>query len=172
MTDPIRAPWTPEQVAALHRSAEETVTRVIDLYEQWVKAGAPPLGTPMSRWWDRRLVELRGAIHGGAEESSRTTPDNPVASGDLAEQLRTAIESEMYEYRERTMWWPETGGITEEIARLATRGALEALGLTEPVPPAPRDPCPHCEASSDRIPRAELGQHIADVHPEVKEQHP
>lgn len=25
------------------------------------------------------------------------------------------------------MFWPETGGVTEEIARLATRGALEAL---------------------------------------------
>ncbi|KMS79087.1 hypothetical protein ACH49_13605 [Streptomyces leeuwenhoekii] len=48
--------------AALHRSAEETVTRVIDLHESWVKAGPPPLGTPMSRWWDARLAELHDAI--------------------------------------------------------------------------------------------------------------
>lgn len=48
--------------AALHRSAEDAVTRVIDLYEQWVKAGPPPLGTLMARWWDRRLVELHNAI--------------------------------------------------------------------------------------------------------------
>jgi hypothetical protein len=43
----------------------------------------------------------------------------------LAERIHTAIESEIYEYRERTMWWEETGGVTEEIARLATRGAME-----------------------------------------------
>ncbi|MFC7906437.1 hypothetical protein [Streptomyces nigra] len=48
--------------AALHRSAEQDVSRVIDLYEQWVKAGPPPLGTPVSRWWDARLVELHDAI--------------------------------------------------------------------------------------------------------------
>lgn len=48
--------------AALHRSAEQDVTRVIDLYERWVKAGPPPLGTPVSRWWDKRLVELHDAI--------------------------------------------------------------------------------------------------------------
>lgn len=64
-----------------------------------------------------------------AEESSRTTPDNSVASSDTPDkprpvQLQAAIESEVYEFRERTMWWPE-GEITKEIARLATRGAME-----------------------------------------------
>jgi hypothetical protein len=49
--------------AVLARDSEATVQRVIDLYEQWVKAGAPPLGTPMARWWDRRLAELHNAIH-------------------------------------------------------------------------------------------------------------
>ncbi|MFD5266729.1 hypothetical protein [Streptomyces sp. NPDC058335] len=48
--------------AALHSSAEQDVTRVIALYERWVQAGAPPLGTSMSRWWDARLVELHNAI--------------------------------------------------------------------------------------------------------------
>jgi len=42
---------------------EATVQRVTDLYEQWVKAGAPPLGVPLARWWDRRLAELHNAIH-------------------------------------------------------------------------------------------------------------
>lgn len=65
--------------AALHRSAEETVTRVIALYEQWVKAGAPPLGVPMSRWWDRRLIELHDAIRPAADESARKTANNPAA---------------------------------------------------------------------------------------------
>lgn len=41
---------------------DETTTRVISLCEQWVKAGPPPLGTPMARWWDARLVELHNAI--------------------------------------------------------------------------------------------------------------
>ncbi|MFG3090656.1 hypothetical protein ACGGAI_23830 [Streptomyces antibioticus] len=48
--------------AALHRSAEDTVTRVIDLQGQWVKAGPPPLGAPLARWWDQRLAELHQAI--------------------------------------------------------------------------------------------------------------
>lgn len=43
----------------------------------------------------------------------------------LRERYAEAIESEIYEYRERTMLWGETEGVTEEIARLAARGALE-----------------------------------------------
>lgn len=49
--------------AALHRDAEETVTRAAVLYEQWVKAGPPPLGASMARWWDKRLAELRTALN-------------------------------------------------------------------------------------------------------------
>ncbi|MGX1116371.1 hypothetical protein RKD37_001734 [Streptomyces ambofaciens] len=48
--------------AGLHRSAEDTITRVITLHEQWVKAGPPPLGAPLTRWWDARLAELHNAI--------------------------------------------------------------------------------------------------------------
>jgi hypothetical protein len=48
--------------AGLHRSAEATVSRVINLHEQWVKTGPPPLGAPMARWWDARLAELHDAI--------------------------------------------------------------------------------------------------------------
>lgn len=39
-----------------------TGARVIALYEQWTKAGAPPLGTLMARWWDARLAEMLHAI--------------------------------------------------------------------------------------------------------------
>ncbi|MEV0441842.1 hypothetical protein AB0I84_06025 [Streptomyces spectabilis] len=56
------AATTTRVFAALHRSAEQDVTRVIALYEQWVKAGPPPLGTSMSRWWDARLAELHDAL--------------------------------------------------------------------------------------------------------------
>lgn len=48
--------------AALHQSAEQDVTRVINLYERWVKAGSPPLGGSVSRWWDGRLAELHDVI--------------------------------------------------------------------------------------------------------------
>jgi hypothetical protein len=54
-------------------------TRVTALYEQWVKAGPPPLGTPMARWWDRRLVEFRAEINGPTEQQ-RTTPNNPAGA--------------------------------------------------------------------------------------------
>lgn len=43
-------------------TAETVVAQVHALYEQWVKGGPPPLGTSMSRWWDRRLAELHRAI--------------------------------------------------------------------------------------------------------------
>jgi DNA-binding transcriptional regulator YbjK len=42
--------------------AEATLDRVTELYEQWVKAGPPPLGVPLARWWDARLVELHAAL--------------------------------------------------------------------------------------------------------------
>ena len=42
--------------------AEGTVRRVVDLCDRWVKAGPPPIGVPLSRWWDARLVELHNAI--------------------------------------------------------------------------------------------------------------
>lgn len=48
--------------AALARDSEATVQRVITLHEQWLKAGPPPLGTSVSRWWDRRLAELHKAL--------------------------------------------------------------------------------------------------------------
>ncbi|MFJ2719411.1 hypothetical protein [Streptomyces sp. NPDC087437] len=64
----------PDPDAALHRSAEEDVTRVIDLYEQWVKAGPPPLGTSTSRWWDARLAELHNAIRPPADGAQQDGP--------------------------------------------------------------------------------------------------
>jgi hypothetical protein len=57
-------------LAALHRSAEADVSRVIDLYERWVKAGPPPLGASLARWWDMRLAELHTAILNPAKEQS------------------------------------------------------------------------------------------------------
>jgi hypothetical protein len=57
-------------LAALHRSAEADVSRVIDLYERWVKTGPPPIGTSVSRWWDIRLAELHTAILNPAKEQS------------------------------------------------------------------------------------------------------
>lgn len=74
--------WTPPDVdsevtarvfAGLHKSAEEDVSRVIALYERWVAEGFPPLGTSVSRWWDRKLVELRKAI---------STMDNTETEGE------------------------------------------------------------------------------------------
>ncbi|MET9909730.1 hypothetical protein ABZZ74_23495 [Streptomyces sp. NPDC006476] len=48
--------------AALARTAAADIQRVTTLYERWVKAGPPPIGTPAARWWDQRLAELRNAI--------------------------------------------------------------------------------------------------------------
>ncbi|MDX3294644.1 hypothetical protein PV569_13100 [Streptomyces scabiei] len=64
--------------AELARDAEATVQRVIALYEQWVKDGAPPLGTSLSRWWDRRLVELRDAVLDRQVEVDESACASPV----------------------------------------------------------------------------------------------
>lgn len=48
--------------ACMLEAAPSGMQRVIDLYEQWVKDGAPPLGVSISRWWDARLAELRNAV--------------------------------------------------------------------------------------------------------------
>jgi hypothetical protein len=61
--------------SALHRSAEDTVTRVIELTERWIASGPPPLGTLINRWWDRRLAELRATITDPALDGpADTTP--------------------------------------------------------------------------------------------------
>lgn len=66
------ADTTTRVFAALHQSAERDVTRVINLYEQWVKAGPPPLGTSIARWWDKRLIELHNTIQPADDESAAT----------------------------------------------------------------------------------------------------
>ncbi|KND29879.1 hypothetical protein [Streptomyces stelliscabiei] len=48
--------------ATLGRMSDADVQRVIALYEHWVKAGPPPLGTLINRWWDHRLAELHAAL--------------------------------------------------------------------------------------------------------------
>lgn len=47
---------------ALEGMSGADVRRVTALYERWVKAGPPPLGTPLARWWDKRLAELHKAL--------------------------------------------------------------------------------------------------------------
>ncbi len=55
--------------AATEATEREKTTRVIDLYERWVKVGPPPLGKSLSRWWDARLVELHNAILPPADQT-------------------------------------------------------------------------------------------------------
>jgi hypothetical protein len=61
-TEPTVDRQTAVVLAALHHSAETAMSRVINLHERWVKAGPPPLGTSLARWWDKRLIELHDAI--------------------------------------------------------------------------------------------------------------
>lgn len=77
--------------AELARNADADVQRVIALYEQWVKAGAPPLGTSISRWWDQRLAELRGAL---LDDSPHTQPSS--GSDALRTEIAQALTTEWY----------------------------------------------------------------------------
>lgn len=48
--------------------AAADIQRVAALHDRWVKAGPPPLGTSINRWWDRRLAELHHALLNQTEE--------------------------------------------------------------------------------------------------------
>lgn len=47
--------------------------RVQALADRWAKAGPPPLGTSMARWWDGRLVELNTALAESGPATTQTT---------------------------------------------------------------------------------------------------
>lgn len=51
---------------------EAQLAEVRALHERWVKAG-PPLGQQISRWWDRRLVELAAALATPPADGTRAT---------------------------------------------------------------------------------------------------
>ncbi|MCX4809025.1 hypothetical protein OG601_47170 [Streptomyces sp. NBC_01239] len=115
-----------------------TVPQLADLIaDAFVTPQPGSLLIPMDRAWANGIAlhAAKAIVHrndaNNGEECPRTIPDNPPTSSDapdnpLEERIRALIEDEMYEYRERAMWWPE-GEIAKEIARLATRGAMEAL---------------------------------------------
>ncbi|MFF9279551.1 hypothetical protein [Streptomyces griseosporeus] len=88
---------TARVLAALHASAEETVTRIIDLYERWVKAGPPQIGSPIARWWDARLAELHRALRPPADvreapETGSTPADEDGLRAVIDTATRTMIE--------------------------------------------------------------------------------
>jgi len=80
--------------------AEATVTRVINLHEQWVKAGPPPLGASMARWWDKRLVEHRNAIQPPQEQPE--TDDEDHVPGPLVPPALMAAIDRANEEHEKT----------------------------------------------------------------------
>ncbi|MFF6829609.1 hypothetical protein [Streptomyces longwoodensis] len=65
-------PATGATEAEAEKSAvpEQDLTRVIALFERWVKAGPPPLGASIARWWDARLTELHNAIRPPADQTT------------------------------------------------------------------------------------------------------
>jgi len=52
---------------------EAALGRVRALLARWIKAGAPPLGVSLSRWWDKRLVELITALDDPKDRTDPTT---------------------------------------------------------------------------------------------------
>lgn len=55
---PTASEITDDQLDALHAALD----RVRALRAAWIAAGPPPIGTSVSRWWDRRLVQLDTAL--------------------------------------------------------------------------------------------------------------
>lgn len=63
---------------------EAVLAAVTSLHERWVAAGPPPLGVPMARWWDKRLVELGTVL----EQSAHATPVVDGMRAQLAALIR------------------------------------------------------------------------------------
>lgn len=78
-----------DAIRALGRSETE-LAGVRALHERWIKAGPPPLGQSISRWWDRRLAELGAALRSeeqpGPAAAQATEPGGWLHAGtrDLA----------------------------------------------------------------------------------------
>ncbi|WP_435218370.1 hypothetical protein [Streptomyces sp. bgisy034] len=76
--------------AAARKLAEDQaaiVQRIVDLRRAWCKAGPPQLGTPVSRWWDRRLIELGEALTRPPSYPSRLDATAEEAKDRWAHQL-------------------------------------------------------------------------------------
>ncbi|MDX3202108.1 hypothetical protein [Streptomyces scabiei] len=54
--------YGPDGLCGQLARARAAVEAVHALFSRWVKAGPPPLGRSLSRWWDARLIELRAAL--------------------------------------------------------------------------------------------------------------
>lgn len=72
-----------------HRAvqAEAVLARVRALRDTWTASGPTPLGTSMSRWWDRCLVALNGALAEPGPAATQATEWTPPPPGDTREQL-------------------------------------------------------------------------------------
>ncbi len=93
---------------------EARLARVTGLYEQWVKAGPPPLGASMARWWDARLAELHAAIH--APTAASCSPAAPETEPNNAAATQ-ATERPTLRERHRAQWLALTDA--EQTARIA-----------------------------------------------------
>lgn len=59
------------EVATVRESkAKAAIARVHALRTDWLSTGAPPLGTSIARWWDKRLIELAAALDEPKEPTS------------------------------------------------------------------------------------------------------
>ncbi|MFD9630109.1 hypothetical protein [Streptomyces violascens] len=118
--------------------------------------GGTPFGEAVSdviRLANYRAQQADAVLDQRLNDTRNTDPGADVtdAQPDLRQQYAAEIGDEIYEYRERTMFWEE-GGVTEEITRLAVRGAMtvrdaeleqlraQLAALTE----IARGYCPHC----------------------------
>ncbi|MGV9282148.1 hypothetical protein [Streptomyces sp. NPDC003730] len=117
---PANVETTARVLSGLHRSAEDTVTRVITLHEQWVAAGPPPLGAPLARWWDARLAELHNAIQ--PKESPMQEQAAPVDWKAIVErrerELKTVGEAHQKAEQERDGAYRERAHLLALLAAL------------------------------------------------------
>lgn len=149
-------PQTPTSGASVDREIAAGVQRcdeAVALYERWVKAGPPPLGTSVSRWWDQRLAELHAAVLPPEQddEDQEQGAEPPVEAGPARlDQVQPAYDAVSVYIRGLGEYVP-----TDMVHRNAViwRGVHAALGAT----PVGRCVSSHCVEGDHILPVEQSG---------------
>ncbi|NUS82993.1 MAG: hypothetical protein HOY75_09615 [Streptomyces sp.] len=126
---------------------------VVALYERWVKAGPPPLGTSIARWWDKRLAEPHAAVLPPEQddEDQEQGAEPPVEAGPARlDQVQPAYDAVSVYIRGLGEYVP-----TDMVHRNAViwRGVHAALGAT----PVGRCVSSHCVEGDHILPVKQSG---------------
>lgn len=94
-------------------TAEADVSKVHALLTTWLSAGPPPLGTSISRWWDRRLAELTQAL---TEQHPAPDPTSERATLEAELKAAQAAIARVRAFAEDMRTWCSPHGVATDYA--------------------------------------------------------